>query len=541
MVDALYLNHFRLQRAPFSIAPDPRFLYLGSRHREALAHLLWATRADGGFVVITGEVGTGKTTLSRCLLEQLPDDTDLAFIINPRLSASELLATLCRELTGPNAPVPASDQARVDRINQLLLDAHARGRRTLLLIDEAQNLATDVLEQLRLLTNLETSERKLLQVILLGQPELDSKLRQPALRQLDQRVTARYHLQPLSRGELEACVRHRLEVAGSDRGLFTRGALRSLYRQSGGIPRLANLIADRALLGAYALDRRRVTAAMIRQATREVRGHGRATARLAIPAATALVAGVTIMLGAGWWFWTTEGDNPLPDSAPMGTAQSVAPVVVPVAVPPDTGRREVPTPAPEWARGNREAAMQAVLERWFVPAEYARAGAPCDALPELGLACHILEGSTDDLRRLNLPAVLQSRAGDGYLALLSLNGNQAQVSGPEGEREVPLEALQQVWSGRATLVWQLPPDYRGPLREGDQGAAVDALHQALQTTGYLNEAGNSRYDAATVAAVRRFQSQRGLAVDGIVGPRTWMLLSQAAEPGIPALTSAEAG
>ncbi|MDF1614641.1 ExeA family protein [Desulfurivibrio dismutans] len=266
----MYKNHFGLNYKPFSITPDPRFLYLSARHREALAHLLYGVSEGGGFVLLTGEVGTGKTTLCRSLLEQLPPQVDLALILNPRLDAVELVAAVCDELQISYPPGCTSLRTLVGALNDHLLQSHATGRRTVLVIDEAQNLSPEVLEQVRLLTNLETSESKLLEITLLGQPELREILARPELRQLAQRITARYHLNPLNLEETVAYVRHRLRVAGVSRPLFTRGALKALARLSGGIPRLINVICDRALLGAYVEERNEVDAAILRRAAREI-------------------------------------------------------------------------------------------------------------------------------------------------------------------------------------------------------------------------------------------------------------------------------
>jgi len=269
---SMYTDYFGLAENPFSIAPDPRYLYLSDQHREALAHLLYGISSDGGFVLLTGEVGTGKTTICRCLLEQLPEDCDVAFIFNPKLTVLELLSTICDEFKIAYPPQTQSIKVFVDLINQYLLDAHAQKRKALLIIDEAQNLHSDVLEQIRLLTNLETHQRKLLQVILLGQPELRHKLAQPELRQLAQRVIARYHLGPLNDGEVSAYVYHRLKVAGSRRPLFPAPTLTYLHRLSGGIPRLINVLCDRALLGCYVQGKESVDKATLATAAREVFG-----------------------------------------------------------------------------------------------------------------------------------------------------------------------------------------------------------------------------------------------------------------------------
>lgn len=247
----MYTHYFGLTERPFSLAPNPRYLFMSPRHQEALAHLLYGTGESGGFVALTGEVGTGKTTLCHCLLEQLPDDIDIALILNPRMNSVELLASLCDELRIAYPPNTQSLKVLVDGLNKHLLSAHAKGHRTVVVIDEAQNLSFDVLEQIRLLTNLETSRTKLLHIILVGQPELNRLLAQKNLRQLNQRITARYYLEPLSFNETRAYIHHRLAVSGGDSRLFTHAAVRRIYRYSGGIPRLINNICDRALLGAY--------------------------------------------------------------------------------------------------------------------------------------------------------------------------------------------------------------------------------------------------------------------------------------------------
>ncbi len=296
---ALYQRHFRLAEAPFSIAPDPRFLYMSEKHREALAHLVYGIK-NGGFVLLTGEVGTGKTTICRCVLEQVPETCDVAFIFNPKLTAIELLAATCDEFEIRYPRTTRSVKRFIDLINSHLLDAHAKGRTSILIIDEAQNLSAEVLEQLRLLTNLETNERKLLQIIMIGQPELRDMLRRPELRQFAQRITARYHLTPLTPDEVARYVAHRLKVAGERAPRFSKAALSRLCRLSGGVPRLINVICDRALLGAYAEGEDRVTAATIAKAAKEVLGGTtRGAARRMRLAAGALAGIVLIAGGAG--------------------------------------------------------------------------------------------------------------------------------------------------------------------------------------------------------------------------------------------------
>ena len=298
----MYQAFFGLAEPPFTITPDPRYLFASSRHAEALAHLVYGVSEAGGFIQLTGEVGTGKTTLVRSLLAREPSGVDIALVLNPRVTVPEFLLTLCEEL---GIPMPGSAsgsvKALVDALSAHLLAAHAAGRRVAVIIDEAHLLERDVLEQVRLLTNLETSTRKLLQVILIGQPELRELLAREDLRQVAQRITGRHHLEPLSREETAAYVRHRLRVAGATREIFTPAALRELHRRSGGLPRLVNVIADRALLGAFARDRHEVSSALLRAAAAEVAGEANGS-RVGPWVATA--ATVLLVAVSAWWAWS---------------------------------------------------------------------------------------------------------------------------------------------------------------------------------------------------------------------------------------------
>ena len=261
----MYASYFGLSEAPFSISPDPRFLYMSDRHREAMAHLMYGLQEGGGFVQLTGEVGTGKTTLCRCLLLQLPEHVDVALILNPQISHAELLATLCDEL---KISCQQNDTPKVllDRLNERLLETYAEGKRTVLIIDEAQLLTRTVLEQVRILTNLETTKQKLLQIILIGQPELSDTLNRQDLKQLAQRITARYHLEPLNAADTREYVRYRLAVAGCTTQLFSQGALSAIYRFTRGVPRLINVICDRCLLGAYTSNAKKISTSIVRNA-----------------------------------------------------------------------------------------------------------------------------------------------------------------------------------------------------------------------------------------------------------------------------------
>ncbi|MDQ1336276.1 MAG: ral secretion pathway protein, partial [Thermodesulfobacteriota bacterium] len=326
----MYTVYFGLNENPFSLTPDPRFLFMSQRHREALAHLLYGMGDKGGFVLLTGEVGTGKTTLCRSLLGQVPEGVEVALVLNPKQTAIELVASLCDELKIAYPAGTDSLKVLIDLLNRHLLSIHASGRRTVLIIDEAQNLSIDVLEQVRLLTNLETTTRKLLQILLIGQPELQIMMAQPELRQLGQRITARYHLSPLLSDETAAYVQHRLEVAGGRRRLFTKGSLRLVHSLSGGIPRLINTICDRALLGAYAKQLDHVDRRLVRKAASEVMGP-KVLDRPFRLFGWAMALAACVLVWAGWQFFlspmietetiiTKEGPpSSLPAPAPRGS------------------------------------------------------------------------------------------------------------------------------------------------------------------------------------------------------------------------------
>jgi general secretion pathway protein A len=297
----MYEAFFGLAEPPFSITPDPRYLFPSSRHTEALGHLFYGVSAAGGFIQLTGEVGTGKTTVVRSLLAREPADVDIALVLNPRVTVTEFLQTLCEELAVPVTEAQkTSVKSLVDALTARLLEAHAAGRRVAVLIDEAHLLERDVLEQVRLLTNLETSTRKLLQIILIGQPELRDLLAREDLRQVAQRITGRLHLDPLAATETAAYVRHRLRVAGATREIFSPAALRELHRQSGGLPRLINVIADRAMLGAFARDRHEISTALVREAAAEVSG---VSSGSRFWGWTALVVCLLVLAASVWIFW----------------------------------------------------------------------------------------------------------------------------------------------------------------------------------------------------------------------------------------------
>jgi general secretion pathway protein A len=355
----MYLSFYGLAEKPFSITPDPRYLYLGGRHAEALAHLVYGISEAGGFIQLTGEVGTGKTTIIRSLLAKQPDNAEIALILNPRMNAPEFMLTLCEEL-GILLPDDAVGSVKelVDILNRYLLKAHAQGKRVVLIVDEAQNLTPEVLEQVRLLTNLETETQKLLQIILIGQPELRDMLARNDLRQLAQRITGRYHLDPLSRDESAAYVKHRLRIAGATTEIFTSGALSGMYRASGGVPRLLNVIGDRALLGGYSEDRHVITAALVRKAAGEVFGRRRTPVWLpwALGAATLFVVS-----GAALAVWKLTS-HPAATAAPSSTVASRPAAAAATPAPTATPSVAAPPASPGFAALLRDSAAVTDLD-----------------------------------------------------------------------------------------------------------------------------------------------------------------------------------
>ena len=563
----MYTSYFGLSESPFSITPDPRYLYMSERHREGLAHLLYGIRRSGGFVQLTGEVGTGKTTLCRCLLAQLPPEVDVAFILNPRLTVVELLATVCDELCITYPPQTRSVKILVDHLYRRLLEAHGRGRRTVLVIDEAQNLAADVLEQVRLLTNLETTTEKLLQIILIGQPELAQLLERRKLRQLAQRITARYHLLPLSKPETCAYIRHRVRVAGGSDSLFRPAAMRRVYRLSGGVPRMINVICDRALLGAYAHERDRVEAATVRQAGREVFGmvpRARRCSRLGwvlgLGAVGLAIFGMTILATPGRISSPGEvGLRPAGDAGPTavryshgedhqtteeGRADAVSrqrPAADATDGRASKSRTLVQLLTDPSIRGDVDTAFASVYSRWG--AEYPRrpAGLPCEAGRSMGLECVSKTGSWNKLRRFNLPAVLNldvPSAGKHSVALVALGEETATLALGGQEYTFPLGEVDQFWDGEFTLLRKVPPFGSRMLALGTRGEDVEWLRRKLdEMDGTETKVPRPEiYDQTLQQRVRNFQRSRSLVPDGVVGEETLAQLSLAMrDPGTPSL------
>ena len=524
----MYLGYYGLHEPPFSITPDPRFVHLSERHRDALAHLLFGIDkgGGGGFVQLTGEVGTGKTTLSRLLLEQLPENARIALVLNPRQNAIELLETICEELRIDIAGKRGSAKALVDALNVYLLDAYAKGLRVVLLIDEAQNLPADALEQVRLLTNLETDTQKLLQILLLGQPELREMVARPELRQLAQRITARYHLTPLDAKDTAAYLRHRWRVAGGTRFPFDAGAVQRLHARAGGVPRLVNVIAERALLAGYARDATSIDAKLVDAAADEVLPP--VLARRSWPWFAAGGAVVAIALAAGW-AWRERAPA---DEAATATSRGASATPAATALPAPLSEVEIldaaglaqllgatgDTPLPAW---------QHLLGLWSLPAEAITVDPAGPCTPAAQAEVHCVQGRArlDTLLALDRPILLRLQDGRAraWAVLLGADARNARVR--IGGRTVDLDRvlLQSRWNGDYAGLWRGPAMLSAPLRVDSAGPAVDWVRRQLSPTG--NVATGVPYDDALRASVRQLQDARGLPADGIAGPLTLMALS----------------
>ncbi len=566
----MYTSFFGLNEKPFSITPDPRYLFMSERHGEALAHLVYGVTDSGGFMQLTGEVGTGKTTLVRTLLQnRLPENADVAVVLNPQVSALEFLQTICEELGFDRPAEYGSSKALIDALNRHLLRAHAEGRRVILVVDEAQNLARDVLEQVRLLTNLETSKQKLLQIILIGQPELRELLARNDLRQLTQRITGRYHLEPLSRDETAEYVEHRLRVAGALGEVFDRAAKRELYKLTKGVPRLINVICDRALLGAYSTESDRVTRRLVRRAAAEVAGDERKSPwlRWGVP----VTAGIAVVvIAAGLVYFADQITPRFTPTEPIATAQTpVATAQVPVAAATDVASTIVdpePDPEPDTSAladdeaaepqptldeqlrmagelTSAAAAMRTLFDRWNLEFR-GNANVACSEAAAAGFACLTQRGSLSSLRQLDRPAILTltSGSGDTHLVVLTgLFGDQAELSIGGVEVVHPVGAVADAWFGRYLMLWKPPNGRPVALGPGARDPNVVWLRQSLAAIDprYSTQPPDSNlYDAGLERAVREFQRDNRLDVDGLAGRRTQIIVnSLLAIDGTPRLTT----
>lgn len=522
----MYKAFFGLNESPFSISPNPKYLYMSDRHTEALTHLNYGLRDGGGFVLLTGEVGTGKTTVSRCLRQQLPENTDLAQILNPTLTERELLASICDEFHLPMPP-DAGIKELGDALRAYLLANHAAGRRSLLLIDEAQHLTPPVLEQLRLLTNLETDDAKLLQVVLIGQPELQQLLRQPLLRQLAQRITARYHLLPLSRDDVDAYLRFRLQVAGCVQPLFTPSAVRAMHRLSGGIPRLINLIAERALLGAYAAGEHKISDKIVIAAAYDALGVTEKGAS-GWGMAAFVLCGVLMLVG-GWMGWQHWGVFPAP---------IVHRTEVPIKLPPDATLITRFDKAITQSNYQDEALLNLYRVWGYEPV---LSDATCDNASRVGLQCQQGSGKLSELLAYGHPAVIRlydENATEFYADLLRVDDKEADLL-VDGETWTVTRAwLDQAWGEEYTLLWRLPKSGAKTITPRSNKADLQWLENALSRAFKERPRKVTKFDKELGDKLRRFQESEGLKPDTTAGAQTLIRLNVRSRDPMPRLERA---
>jgi general secretion pathway protein A len=591
----MYNRFFGFKERPFKLVPNPEYLYLSRIHEEVLAHLNYAAGYGEGFVEITGEVGTGKTTLCRMFLESLDENTAAAYIFNPKLDALQLLKTINDEFG--IASDAESVKTLIDRLNAFLLEQKARGRRVILLVDEAQNLSADVLEQLRLLSNLETTTSKLIQIILVGQPELGELLESDDLRQLNQRITLRCHLIPLNASETREYIRHRIHIASRKPGLeFTARAYRSIFNHAGGVPRLINIACDRALLTAFSLGKHRITGRIVKRALRELESKRTRSRPVFFDREKQIVGllAVLVILVAGIVVGQTvlnriggasvrpivehkiekapaeSTTTAMPSEAANSTLRAVAPppeLPDPVAAPRPTAMTAPadpaqPPPVPGLdqvigaadARNSRLGALTAVLKAW-------QAQHPLGAIPVEGMdsdsffrvfAHHSnmevlrVQGNLNLIRKLNLPAILEfphpAGSGSRFLAVVGLRDDEIQLSDGGASYAITPAALAGRWNGVAYILWKNFFNYTGVIPVSAPGEVILSLKVHLNTLGYAIDEMTPAYDTATRLAVEAIQARNGLDVDGMVGSQTKIALyNEDRSLEVPRLTNSPRG
>ncbi len=548
----MYESFYGLREKPFNLTPDPRFLYLSKKHKEAFAHLLYGIRNRSGFVEITGEIGTGKTTICRTLLEQADPDIEIAFIFNPYLSATELLRAANEDFGIKSTAVTKKEL--LDELNAHLLEQRRQGKNCVLLIDEAQNLSTPVLEQIRLLSNLETDTEKLLQIVLVAQPELRETLVSPELRQLNQRITARYHLKALDYDEMVHYIAHRITKAGG-RGKvrFTRKALKEIYKYSHGTPRLINAVCDRALLIGYTQEKKQISAAIIKRSAREIEGEkvkakrkavARAPSHLrAVGSAIAAVCALVVVVLGGYYLYTTG----LLDKLATGATEPAPPTEIEPVGPEVPKANPMDEIEPEFMdfvraltyRDSKRDSAVGLAALWGVGQEQVPLAWETglvdlfEGAAGVGLRCSTLRADLKKLKLVNLPCILElylpGEERPVYVCLKNLyeaDGDDIATlsKGTETIEEFPFARLEQHWYGRCFYFWR---DYQNAseiLTLGSVGAEVEWLQSQLRAAGTYEGEITSTYDQGTASAVMAIQRQFRIDDDGIAGPNTRMVI-----------------
>ena len=550
----MYKAFYGLNDNPFSIAPNPHYMFLSDRHREALVHLTYGLGETGGFVLLTGEVGTGKTTVSRCLLQQLPENTDTAFILNPSLTEQELLATLCDELGITYGENPSIKQL-TDLLSQYLLNSHKNGRNTVLIIDEAQHLRSEVLEQLRLLTNLETDTKKLLQVILIGQPELQQLLKRQDLRQLAQRITARYHLLPLNADELALYVQHRLQVGGRHEPLFTAKSIRRLHHYSGGIPRLTNLLCERALMAGYGQSKVPIDHKMIDQAAMEVLGESLPNNDKRWYGAIAVAALFTFSAA---FYMFNQSDEPKSSAAELPNNQPTNQPIqtLPAATQVETDSQPFDTSAQVSSsvmNVNQRVMQNAMAQSQNIDVAFAALFGlwqlqpiseltPCQAAQQQGLTCYQQQGNWNSIMRLNYPAVVylqDAKINPFYGVIVERQYEQILLQLGEQQFWVGKDWFDRHFSGTFEILWQSEQIMPREIGQSAPLAQVQWLENSLAMIDQRPARLVSQFDRQLEQHLMSFQRLHGLKADGIAGSQTLVQINLYLSQTGPRLSLAE--
>ncbi len=520
----MYHTFFGLTEPAFSIAVNPRYLYMSQQHKEALAHLLYGV-TGGGFVMLTGEVGTGKTTIIRCLLEQMPEHTDIALVMNPMSNVSELLTTICEELGAPYENDKPTVKDLTDALHRFLLSNHTNGRNTILLIDEAQLLSAQTLEQVRLLTNLETTTQKLLHIILVGQPELKTLLAKPELRQLAQRITARFHLTPLTLSETQAYIRHRLKVADLPEGRspFSYAIIKRIHAFTGGIPRLINVICERCLMGAYGSNQQRIDNAIFNAARKEVIGGLEQTQEAKRKLYGKILLGLVLLGLIATAFYITHNSNQR--EAEKIAAQQHSSASISTAVSSSSSS------APSSEIRNYHAAEDTLFSYLNIP--LALETRPCGKNLQTSLQCaKVALHSWTDISDLNRPVILIMTTPEkfsSYLVLIGLNADTALVINEQQQTlRLPLAKIGRDWTGEVVYVWKKPPAFTETLFLGDSSPTVAWLAQQFAKIDKQKEPlSDDLFSLALQERIKIFQRTKNIAVDGDINEQTLMKINEA--------------
>lgn len=570
----VYQDFFGFSEKPFDLTPDPKYLYLSPKHKEVLAHLVYGLQENNGFLKIVGEVGTGKTMICRSFLRELRADFNIAYIFNPCINELELLQTINTELGIPGKS--KSKKKLVDVLNMFLLEERSKGHRVVVIIDEAQDLQPNVLEQLRLLSNLETDTEKLIQIVLIGQPELDKLLAKDGLRQLRQRITIKWELLPLNLEETRGYIQHRLNIAlGKGKVRFSRPAVEMVFRYSRGIPRMINVVSDRTLLIAFTQSTKKITPKIVKSAVSDIgelvplESWADKFWKFAIP--SALIAGVAYFAlnffalpdfnkntPEGKDISTLIQENPIDLTVPGQLVPRVPAVVVippapvvasvlpkPEIVEPPSPQRRIPSNGPLNIFDSEklvtylssltlvESKLEAVkwiLEAWNVDPEEMQGLGETDLemiKKDYQLSSFEMNGTLERLKSLNYPAFLEialpNAQGTKYLALVSIQGDTG-VFGSVDKIEMPLSIIDSLWTRKAIILWKDFENLPESLRAGFQGKEAIWLQKNLRLLGYFQGREALLYGPKTIRAVKKLQRNNSIKDDGIFNTDSKLLL-----------------